>query len=260
MPDLLTTQRRFATALFDSQNASACLETLDGDATRNAQLLGIYRGNAIANASGALRLAYPVCEQVVGAECFNELARQYWRQHPPRDGDLNHYGMSLADFIATHEDLVELPWLADLARLEWALHQAGMASDHHALEFSALAHYSEENLAGARFEFQTAMHLLESDWPIASLWQQHQADYPGEFNLQGLGGETAMVFRQGFAAKVFSLPASEAAWLKQLHAGTPLMPALHATAEQYPDFTAGPALQNLFNHTLITAIHAGDAP
>ena len=46
---LLDAQRRFARALRSAQGEPAMLPLLTGDAERNRGLLGVYRGNAVAD-------------------------------------------------------------------------------------------------------------------------------------------------------------------------------------------------------------------
>ncbi|PLK50427.1 DNA-binding domain-containing protein [Uliginosibacterium sp. TH139] len=264
MSELLALQRDFAAALRESAQAPVFLARLAGPAARNADLLAIYRGNAVSNAHAALRLAYPVCEEVLGVECFAQLARLYWHENPASEGDLNLYGASLLECIAARDDFAELPWLPDLARLEWALHEAGMAPDHQPTPFVQLASLSEAELAGTRLQFQPALCLIASSWPIASLWQQHQAEWRalhGEvFQLEDCGAETALVYRDGFKPRVLALPAASADLLVALQAGEMLLPALSACAEKHPDFESQHVLHDIFQRGLVTAILPGEAP
>lgn len=262
MSELLALQRDFATALRAPKQAPALLARLAGTSQRNTDLLAIYRGNAVSNAYAALLLAYPVCAEVLGEECFRQLARLYWQAQPASEGDLNLYGAALAECIAAREDFAELPWLTDLARLEWALHEAGMAPDHAPLAFAALASLSEAELAGTRLQFQPALCLIVSDWPIASLWQQHQPEWRavhGEvFRLDDCGPETALIYRAGLRPALTPLPADHAGLLSALQAGAALMPALLSCAERMPDCEAQQALYDFFQRGLVTAILPGE--
>src|SRR5512147_2014157 len=100
MRELAALQARFGSAL-DAQDAGAdALEIFIGGAAQIRNRFGIYRGNTQANAAKAIEAAYPVVAKIVGTEFFTGLAAQYRSRFPSRDGDLNEYGESFADFLA----------------------------------------------------------------------------------------------------------------------------------------------------------------
>ncbi|MBA4175071.1 MAG: hypothetical protein C0505_00690 [Leptothrix sp. (in: Bacteria)] len=94
-----------------------------------ARGLAAYRANAGALAERALAAAYPTLQQLLGADSLAGLARHFWHRHPPQAGDIARGGADLADFIAAAPALADEPYLADLARLEWAVHCAATAAD-----------------------------------------------------------------------------------------------------------------------------------
>ena len=73
--------------------------------------------------------AYPTLQQLFGVPAFAALARAYWHAEPPAAGDLACWGADLPAFVAQAEQLAAEPYLADMARLEWAVHQARSAAD-----------------------------------------------------------------------------------------------------------------------------------
>jgi hypothetical protein len=86
--------------------------------------LRAYRANAQAIAQRALVAAYPVLAQLLGEEAMAALARDLWLAHPPARGDLAWFGAELPGWLAGIDDFADMPWLADVARLEWAVHAA----------------------------------------------------------------------------------------------------------------------------------------
>lgn len=94
-----------------------------------AQALAAYRGNAGATAERALGGAFPTVAALVGREAFAALAWHFWHEHPPERGDLGEWGADLPDFIASREQLADVPYLPDSARLDWAVHRATRAAD-----------------------------------------------------------------------------------------------------------------------------------
>ncbi|MBY0556645.1 MAG: DUF692 family protein, partial [Burkholderiaceae bacterium] len=118
-------QQLFASALFDVQQTPQALALFKGQQTEHR--LALYRGNLTVNWSKTLASAYPVVRQLVGDEFFDGLARAYGRAWPSGDPDLNLFGDHFEAFLRSFVHVAELPYLADMAALEWALHRAHYA-------------------------------------------------------------------------------------------------------------------------------------
>ena len=70
---------------------------------------------------------------------------------PSPSGDLNDYGGAFADFLAAYPHAVELPYLADVARLEWLVQAVYYAADAGPADLSALAATPPERCGELRF-------------------------------------------------------------------------------------------------------------
>ena len=140
-------------------------------ATRGLQA---YRANAGALAERALAAAYPTVAQLVGDESFAALARALWFAHPPQRGDIGLWGEALAGFIAAAPQLADEPYLADVARLDWALHRAEQAADRTAVRRTAAAGRGRPR-AQLRLRLADGMALLRSAHPVVSIWQAHRS-------------------------------------------------------------------------------------
>lgn len=209
MPALREVQRRFGAALSSADGEDDALPLLAGAEVRNRALLSIYRATSVANATAALRLAYPVCRQITGDDYFDALVRRYWAQTPSTDGDLNRYGHSFADFLDGFEPVRALPYLPDVARLEWSVHVATTAADTAPLGGEAFAGLAPDALAAARLHMTPGFALLGSAWPIADIWLQHQRDAAGAsgdaFDIDLEQAQYAVVWRDGLRVRVASL-------------------------------------------------------
>jgi hypothetical protein len=95
-----------------------------GDELDPAARIGIYRNHAFAILSASLRGTFPVICRLVDERFFAYAAHEYLREHPPRSRCLVEYGADFADFLADFEPCKALPYLADVARFEWALNIA----------------------------------------------------------------------------------------------------------------------------------------
>ena len=122
-----------------------------------------------------------------GASVTDAMAREYARAHRSESGDLNRYGERLADFLDDFPHTADLPYLPDVARMEWLAHRAHFAADAPAFDARALASLEDERLAQLRLQLAPACALLASAWPLARLWTIHQDGYAGSFAVD-LGG------------------------------------------------------------------------
>lgn len=204
-----------------------------------APRMAIYRGNAFGNWLGALAGAYPVARRIVGDGFFEALARRYARAHPSASGDLNEYGASLAQFIEADADARDLPYLPDVARLEWLAHRAYFAADPARFDLSRPTQVRPAPACG----------LLASDWPVASIWLAHQEGGRPELVDLAAGPERALVHRPDWRVEVTALRPGDFRFLECLQAGEPLGAALEAAVAEDAAFVPHLALS--------TWVHAG---
>lgn len=141
-----------------------------------AERFAVHRNTVHVGLVDALREAYPVVRAQVGEEFFRAMARAFVQRHKPATPVLARYGEHFADFITGFEPASGLPWLPDLARLERAWSECWSAAEAPALPLTALGTLLPEQLALARFKPHPAARLLQSRWPVADLWEAHQAD------------------------------------------------------------------------------------
>ena len=254
MPELLAQQVDFAAALRDRERTPAVERWLAGDSALVERRLAIYRANMVAAADKALSAAYPVARQVVGAEFFHGLAREYQRGTPSTSGDLTEFGASFHAFLATFEHVQDMPWLPDLARLEWAAHRAYGAADAPEWDAAALAAVAPDGQAAIRFQWAPGIALVESRFPIVRVWTIHQPGYAGEFSVAWDSAETALVARQGFVVDVTECDAGDAAFLEASLAGAPLGDAAAAALARHPDFDLGALLSRAISARLVCGL------
>ena len=242
MPELLDLQTGFAAALRDADQAGATRRWLAGDAAHVERRVAIYRANMVAAADKALSSAYQVIRQLVGEEFFHGLAREYQRGTPSTSGDLTGFGASFDRFLADFEHVRSLPYLPDLARLEWAAHLAYGAADAPEWDAATLAAVEPERQADIRFQWTPGLAVIASRHPILRIWRIHQPGYADEFSVAWDRADTALVARDGFAVTATECTAADAAFITASLAGAPLGDAAGAALEHHPDFDLGALL------------------
>ncbi|MBV7263578.1 DNA-binding domain-containing protein [Photobacterium sp. WH77] len=169
-PDLATLQTSFAQALQYRPSDVAGLIT--DNLFSAEQRLQIYRNNFVISLSEVLEATYPAVKAVVGDECFSALARQHILTTPLEQGDVSHYGGGFDQTICAQATLTDaVPYLADLAALEWLVDRASMCNAAlAAFPLEKLQGLTEQRLAEARLIPHPACWLLDSDYAVASLW------------------------------------------------------------------------------------------
>ena len=242
-------QQAFATALLDT---AATLPSFTGEVV--SERFALYRGNLSATWRRTLGHAYPVVLALVGEQFFAGLARAYGRQYPSDSADLNHFGASFADFLSSFPPAAELPYLPDMARLEWAVHLAHYAADAQTLAPEALVALHPDQLEARRFALHPACALLASNWQVAALWQAHQeGEGQGMFPHEMQVASCALVCRPRWKAQVLVVDAAAHAALLVLQQGQTFGAALDAAFERDPAFDLAAHLRQWLAHAVLAA-------
>jgi hypothetical protein len=235
-------QADFAAALVEPSAAAALAPALVGHDARVLDRLALYRGNVSAAWEKALANAYPVVRALVGNEFFGGLARAYGRAHPSVSGDLNHFGARFAEFIDGFEHARSLPYLGDVAALEWRVHAAHYAADPAALTRERIAALPPDELLMARFDLHPACTWLRSPFPIASIWLAHQPQATVALPDSLDRSELALVARPRWRVEVLVSSSGELAALARLREGADIEAAITAGLQAEPGFAFPKAL------------------
>ena len=213
-------QAEFAAALV-AEGDPGFASRLSGEPSLALRRLAIYRRAVEANRRGALRSAYPVVARLVGEAFFAEAARGFGRHCPQDDSDLNRYGAGFPAFLAAYPHASQMPWLGDVARLEWAWHEALMAADSPGLDFGALARVDEAGQPRIRFRFHAAVRLVRSAWPVFAIWEANQPGRDGTPDRDE-GADDVLVWREDQRVRAMLLESPEADFVARLLEGASL--------------------------------------
>jgi hypothetical protein len=188
--------------------------------------LAFYRTNVQVNLRAALASAYPVVERLVGAPFFAELSRSYARRFPSARGDLHGFGAGLATFLEGYAPAATLPYLPDVARLEWAVHESASSQDAEPFDAAALARVPAEAQGALCVRLAPAVRRIDSRHPIVAIWEANQPDRDGAPAREG--PERALVWRPGPDVKVERIDTCAAGFLDALARGRALEDAIDA--------------------------------
>jgi len=248
----------------------------DAEPADAADRVGIYRNAVFANYRNALRASLPVVLRLVGEPFFHAAVDAFVRAHPSVSGDLNVYGDLFGDFLAGYPHAADLPYLADVARLEWAVDEAQRAADVLPAPdqvLAALAATAPERLPALRVRLDPSCRLVASEFPVLHIWQVNQprrADDDGarpaedddpaspeeDDNRVSLdeGGDLLVVRRRSEGVTLERVGAGEHAFLAALAAQTPLGVALDLALQADAAFDLGATLRTSIANGTITTV------
>lgn len=202
-----------------------------------ARGLQAYRGNAAANAARALGNAYSTVQALVGIDDFRAMAQALWLEQPPLRGDLAQWGDALAAWLQSHPELSAWPYLADCARLDWAVHQCERAADAE-VDAPSIARLGDTDPERLHIVLCPGLAVVASPWPIVTIHEAHrdgagvkaiaEALHNALAALQAGTAESALVSRSGWRAQVRRIDPLMAVWTQRLLAGDSLAAALDA--------------------------------
>lgn len=249
MASLRELQLDFVQAVRDPRHAPRFGLHLRHHGVRNSQRLQIYRNNMRVTLQAALEAVYPVVARLVGTPFFQAAARDYIRSEPSRCGDIHAYGGRFARHLEALPEARELPYLADVARLEWIYHRLFHSRRMPALQPAALRDVPEAHYPSLRLRLQPASRLFASPYPMLHIWQVNQDNWQGDATVSlDEGGIRLLALRAADDIHFVPLSDGEFALLQALGAARPLGEAGEQALACEPDLDLGAALRRQFAH------------
>lgn len=248
-------QSRFLAALYDGDSAvaAAMVEGAGLDAQARVQ---VYRNSAALTHTDTLRTTYPAVLALVGDNFFESAAVQYRRAHPSTSGNLQDFGARFAEFIGALPNTYQLPYLADVARLEWLRQTVALAAD--ATPLSAAAMQQASVPAQAHDKLCIALHpsvrLFASQHAVLTLWR-YAMDPPAERLQLPTEGEHVVLWRSDTEVAMASVDAASFTCIEALSRGVSLDDACHEALIRDAQFDVTACIGSLVEQAVITAIH-----
>lgn len=213
-------QLRFAEAVLGSgapvSSAHAPLP-IRGGRLNVAQRLRVYRNSVLELAMSALAATHPVVRRLVGEPFFSHTAHRYLQAWPSTSANLHNLGHRFAEFLETFTAAGRLPYLPDVARLEWSCHEAFHAADGTPTDARSLAALDRSEYARVTLELHPACRLLRSRYPIVRIWEANQPGRDGDEGVDlSLGGGSVLVYRSELRVEMRQLSLGEFVLLRSL--------------------------------------------
>jgi len=170
--DLPQLQRQFAKQLSSPNNVSDSVQLggllADSHYTPD-QLINIYRNNFLISLTQVLEQLYCATKALIGDEFFTQCCRQFIHSEPLTNPHLNHYGGQFVSFLSTLKSLENMPFVWQMAQLEWHLDR--ISHIHHVpqFDFENLARVDEKQLLHLTFAMAKTCYLLSSEIDLIGL-------------------------------------------------------------------------------------------
>lgn len=220
--------------------------------------LKIYRNNIFSNLISTLLDTYPVILKLTGEDFTKGLLRAFILGNPPQEACLNRYGGALAAFIESFSPAKTLPYLPDVARMQWAMNESYYAPDDSPLTLADLQNMPPEILADMALPLRYSSRFLTSNWPLIAIHDFCMKENREETETLDLhqGGCHIMVYRPGLTTKIVPLEAAEYTFLLGVKAEKSLGDTLEITLRSFPDFDFQACLQKHIALETFTAFPA----
>ncbi len=250
LPDL---QAAFAAHVAGGDHADFVAAVV-GDTIPADARLRIYRHHVSHSLSAALAATFPTVQALVGEEFFRTLAQSFVAEALPAQPVLAEYGADFPAFIAAYEPARALPYLADIARLDWALNVAFHSPEGRRLAPADLAGIAPDRLPLLSLALPEGASLIHSRYPIDRIWHAAQPGAAADTVDLDAGRADLLVLRRADDAAFIVLDGGEAVFVAALAQGTSLEIAAEQAASAEPGFDLSTAFARLLTLEAFAAL------
>jgi len=254
MTPLRDLQRDMGAALLGRNDGRVARASVLDDGVGAEARLRIYRHHVATTLTAALHASFPVVCRLVDERFFAYAADEYIRHEPPAGPCLVEYGETFPAFLERFPACAALPYLADVARLEWAMNRVMHAPDEVSLPASALRGIGPDAAGDLVFAFAASVSILSSAWPVDAIWRANQPGAPAEATVDlQTGGVALEVRRVDDDVVLRALTPGVHAFRRALASGSTLAIAAERALAVTEDFDLAGALAALFEDRALVA-------
>lgn len=243
----------FGEALWDpSAETPAGLVGPDGKTA--PKRFNVYRNNVIASLCEALEQSFPAVETLLGEDYFKALARAFVAAHPPSSPVLMWYGAEFGDFIERFPPLQAYPYLADVARAEWAWLEAYHAADAVPLDPAEIGAVAPDEVGNIRFTKHPASRVFRSAWPVWDLARANRFDPQADIAIDLEQPQSVLITRPEFEVQLMLLRPGGDVFVTSLFDGATLAEAAAAASGHSEEFSLSDTLSDCLANGVFTTL------
>ena len=160
--------------------------------------LQIYQNNYREPLIQGLLDVFPIVSAFVGEVFTRTALRHFIEEKPPAEPCLSNYGDKFSSFLRGYEAAGSVPYLGDIAALEWAVYK--------------LQHVAEvEARGGVRLGIIPKAIFIDSSFPLLNLWMVGNGQLQAEAVHVDQGGQYVCVALHDIQVQLYALSEAEQA-------------------------------------------------
>lgn len=203
-----------------------------------ANRLNIHRNNYRESLSSNLASHFPALREFVGEEFVSGALKEFCTNNPPTTASLASYGGEFVSFLEEHAVSEQLPYVADIVRLEWAMHDLQIVQE---------VPYGSEPDPGAELTVSENIRVIDSRYPLMSIWSAAMGHIPAEAVHLEQGGQMVIALLNNYEVSLMALDRDDAQFLRLV-----LSEGEDSIGVQ-DEMQAAKAVQNLFMRKILVA-------
>jgi hypothetical protein len=208
-------------------------------AVYSADRMLAYRNNYAGALLSFLKLAYPQVRALLGEQYFEFLGQEYIANNPLSNNNYEYYGATFPSYltqgITEKKALENLPYLADVAAVDWGMYLAYYAAPRCSFDFTAYAQLASEQQQMARPFLANDVVLVQSQWPLMALWMFYRDDCPLTQIVQESDSGFYVIHRPKHAATLVQVTCLQWQVLEAVAGGNTIQHLANINPEVIPD-------------------------
>jgi len=191
----------------------------------------VYRNTVMKGCIDALQANFPAVTRLVGEEWLRAAAKLYVELRPPSAPSLLDYGRAFPTFLSAFTPADDLPYLADVARLDRMWTEAHVAADDPVLTLRDFRACDPTALGAAHLvPHAAARWRWFADAPIYTIWSRNRDGDGDGYGIEW-SGEGALLTRPHGAVAWRPLDQSACRFLDACARGLTVAQAMEAALE-----------------------------
>lgn len=184
--------------------------------------LHIYQDAYLSRIVEALQADFKVLHRALGEESFASLVRNFLQTFPSQFTNITEIGRNLSEYLKASDYGVEMPFVVDLAALEWARVECFWAEEKPSLDPVKLSQLTPEALESLTLTLHPSARLQTFNYEVLSVFDNFEKPDEDFFNPPESILNHVLIYRAADWPRAEKIAASEYKILEKLRRGMKL--------------------------------------